>query len=83
MQVRHLCAIIGILAMLGATQVALGDTHYFIVHYGDWSVSTNWDPAQVPGQNDTAIIGQDPAIATCVVTDEQSVGTLVVTGCAL
>ncbi len=73
--------------MLGATQVALGTTYYFwgsdAQHTGYWNVREHWRPNGIPGQNDTAIIGEVNAEVVnmlCYVTDDQSVGTLVVKG---
>jgi|GEM_PF-1125730 len=84
MQVRHWCAIIGTLVMLGATQVALGTTYYFDVYVGNWNDPNNWDPYGTPDADDTAVIGQNSSgqivARICHVTDEQSVGTLVVKG---
>ena len=86
MQIRQLSAIIGILVMLGATQVALGTTYYFVGDEGTgyWNIPAHWDPDDgPPGANDTAIIGEvdgEVVDMTCYVTGQQSVGTLVVKG---
>jgi hypothetical protein len=68
----------GLLGALAAPRVLAATCHWTGAISADWAVAGNWGCGQVPGSDDTALVG--PATHSPVVTANATVGTVVVTG---